>query len=85
MEKIKVWKKIEEKINVYKGEISIIGGVFNTITKALEKWGGTHKLPKAAMDFNERINRNGLIDIATSRDSYTRNNRRKGFSFIAEK
>ena len=31
MEKIRVWKEIEEKLIFYKGEILIMGGDFNTI------------------------------------------------------
>ncbi|XP_059073561.1 uncharacterized protein LOC131874284 [Cryptomeria japonica] len=68
-----------------KNEICIIGGDFNTITKALDKREGSNKLPSAALDFNDWINRNSLLEIQTAENTLTWNNRRKGFSDIADK
>ena len=80
MEKIKVQKEIEKIMIIYELEISIIRGVFDTITNASEN--GVELINSLKQQY---IFINGLIDIVTSRDSCTWDNKRKGFNFIAEK
>ncbi|XP_059071310.1 uncharacterized protein LOC131865579 [Cryptomeria japonica] len=84
-DKAQVWLELETFLRDNVNEMCIIGGDFNAITKASNKRGGSSKLPTAALDFNDWINRNSLLEIQTAENSFTRNNRRKGFSNIVEK
>ncbi|XP_057870114.1 uncharacterized protein LOC131076796 [Cryptomeria japonica] len=66
-------------------EMCIIGADFNVITKASDKRGGSNKLPTMTLDFIDWINRNSLLEIQIAENTFTWNNKRKGFSNIAEK
>ncbi|GLJ54602.1 hypothetical protein SUGI_1173000 [Cryptomeria japonica] len=84
-DKAQVWLARETFLRNNLIEICIIGEDFNAITKALDKRGGSNKLPPADLDFNDWINRNSPLEIQTVENTFTWNNRRKGFSNIAEK
>lgn len=70
------WSSLDGVLSTLSEEQVFIGGDFNAIRSA--RLGGSQQ------DFNNWIERNGLLEI-DSRDTFTWTNRRKGFSNIAEK
>ncbi|XP_057832961.2 uncharacterized protein LOC131043747 [Cryptomeria japonica] len=79
-----LWLSLDGIISQLVDEQLIIAGDFNAIQKALDKRGGIIRLGGSQQDFNDWIDRNGLLEI-DSGDSFTWTNRRKGFNNIAEK
>ncbi|XP_059065753.1 uncharacterized protein LOC131857344 [Cryptomeria japonica] len=84
-DKALVWLEIETFFKNNPNEVSIIGGDFNAILKVSDKRGGSNKLSVVAIEFADWINRNSLMEIQTTDNTFTWNNRRKGFNNIAEK
>ncbi|XP_059064232.1 uncharacterized protein LOC131856452 [Cryptomeria japonica] len=84
-DKARVWLELEAFLGNHPNKVCIIGGDLNAITKVEDKRGGSIKLPLAAIDFNNWINRNSLLEIQTIENAFTWNNRRIGFCNIAEK
>ncbi|GLJ40989.1 hypothetical protein SUGI_0848590 [Cryptomeria japonica] len=84
-DKARVWLELEAFLDNHPNKVCIIGGDFNVITKVEDKRGGSFKPPPAAIDFNNWINRNSLLEIQTTKNAFTWNNRRIGFCNIAEK
>lgn len=62
----------------------VIGGDFNAILSLEEKYGGSQYISQAHKDFSKWAVDNHLISINTINGIYTWNNRRVGFSYIAE-
>ncbi|XP_057838177.2 uncharacterized protein LOC131048296 [Cryptomeria japonica] len=83
--KRRVWKEIEEFIRRTQEQTCIIGGDFNSITNQSEKRGGKGKTSRATLDFVDWIHRSGLVEINMVKNAFTWNNKRLGFSNIAEK
>lgn len=79
-----LWSSLDEVLSSLTEEQLFIGGDFNAIRKASDKRGGITHLGGSQQDFNDWIDRNGLLEI-DSGDLFTWSNRRKGFSNIAEK
>ncbi|XP_057829547.2 uncharacterized protein LOC131040608 [Cryptomeria japonica] len=84
-DKARVWMELEDFLRNHPNDVCIIGGDFNAITRLEDKRGGSSRLPPAVVDFNHWINRNSLLEIQTTENAFTWNNRRLGFSNIAEK
>ena len=72
-------------INEHNNETILLGGDFNTILNIEEKFGGLQQISQATKDFKYWIGRNNLTDILVNNGKYTWNNKRKDFSYIAEK
>ena len=83
--KQKVWDDISAFMELYPETNIIIGGDFNTILDLKEKYGGSHILTRNIVDFREWVRVYKLIEIPTSNEVFTWNNRRKDFNYIAEK
>lgn len=79
-----LWSSLDEVLSSLTKEQLFIGGDFNAIRRASDKRGGLICLGGSQQDFNDSIDRNGLMEI-DSGDLFTWTNRRKGFSNIAEK
>ncbi|XP_057869210.1 uncharacterized protein LOC131076177 [Cryptomeria japonica] len=84
-DKALVWLELEAFLGNHPSEVCIIVGDFNAITKAEDKRGGNIKLPLTALDFNNWINKNSLLEIQMAENAFTWNNKRIGFCNIAEK
>ncbi|XP_057855881.1 uncharacterized protein LOC131065401 [Cryptomeria japonica] len=84
-DKALAWLEIETFLKNNPNEVSIIGGDFNAILKVSDKRGGSNKLSVAAIEFVNRINRNSLMEIQIVDNTFTWNNRRKGFNNIEKK
>ena len=63
----------------------MIGGDFNTILDLTEKTGGIYHLSQSSLDFRAWVREHDMIDVPTSNGTFTWNNRRKDFTYIAEK
>ncbi|XP_057871955.1 uncharacterized protein LOC131078305 [Cryptomeria japonica] len=79
-----VWQEIECFLNNQDEKHIIIGGDFNTILYSTDKSGGIKTIRQPQRDFANWINNNNLLEIRTEMGFHTWNNRRKGFSNIAE-
>ncbi|XP_059064902.1 uncharacterized protein LOC131856952 [Cryptomeria japonica] len=79
-----VWQEIEHFLNNQDEKHIIIGGDFNTILYSTDKSGGIKTIRQPQRDFANWINKNNLLEIRTEMGFHTWNNRRIGFSNIAE-
>lgn len=79
-----LWDEITLFINNHNKDLILLGD-FNTILNIDEKYGGIQKSSQASKDFKYWCDSNNLIDILLNNGNYTWNNRRKDFSYIAEK
>lgn len=84
-EKSKVWKEISIGLSNFQNTPIILGGDFNTILNLKEKTGGINKVSQAMKDFNSWYSDLNLTEVPCRNGTYTWNNRRKDFSYIAEK
>ena len=84
-DKQKVWDDISAFMELYPVTNMIIGGDFNAILDIKEKIGGSMILTRNVVEFKEWVRVNKLIEIPTSNGVFTWNNRRKDFTYIAEK
>ncbi|XP_059064717.1 uncharacterized protein LOC131856805 [Cryptomeria japonica] len=84
-DKRKIWSELKLFLKAIPNQICIIGGDFNAILNPKEKWGGIRKISRSKKYFCEWVHRINLMEIKTMKDTYNWNNRRSGFSFIAEK
>ncbi|XP_059067480.1 uncharacterized protein LOC131858298 [Cryptomeria japonica] len=83
-DKKRVWEEIEHFTGTL-NQLCILGGDFNAILHHHEKQGGLGKNSHASLDFADWIHHYGMIEINMVKEAFTWNNRRLGFSNIAEK
>lgn len=84
-EKNIVWKEISNCLVNFQNIPIILGGDFNTILNLNEKTGGILRTSQAIKEFKEWYSDLNLTNIPCGNGIYTWNNRRKYFSYIAEK
>ena len=63
----------------------ILAGDFNMIRSLTEKKGGTRKLGRDSIAFQNFINNMGLVDTKTINDTFTYNNKRGWAAQVASK
>ena len=84
-DKITVWQEISTFLSNQPEKIVFIGGDFNAIMSKEEKYGGTQAPSQATKEFKSWAESNMLADIPTKNGTFTWNNRRKDFNYIAER
>ena len=85
MDKLMVWNQISNFLDANSRENVFLGGYFNAILNLEEKVGGFKSISQVRLDFNNWFANNNLIDLPTFDGIYLWNNRRVGFSQIAER
>eukprot|EP00253_Pinus_taeda_P028344 PITA_28344 len=78
-------KNVQAIRRIIPGNLWIIGGDFNLIRDLGEKKGGIRRPDQSMEEFNELITEQRLVDIPTTNDVFTWNNRRGGKNQIASR
>lgn len=84
-EKKLVWDEINYFIKFYQNDLILLGGYFNTILNLEEKRGGSQQISQSSKDFLKWCDYHNLLDIPFKNGNFTWNNKRKDFTYIAEK
>ncbi|XP_059073460.1 uncharacterized protein LOC131047916 [Cryptomeria japonica] len=85
IKKCKLWEDVSRRLEEVRPLLAIVAGDFNATLSSSEKRGGVRRLRWLHLDFQSFVNDNALLEVVAKGGDFTWNNRRRGFSNIAEK